>query len=105
MTTPPAKAAAISWRHLVTALSDKTRWRIFAELVKSEPLPVAELSRRLGVPATNISKHMNLLRRFRIVERGLGSFTGFRLSFWFQARTPWILARQCCDSIEWNRGN
>jgi hypothetical protein len=75
MTTPasPAKAPVIPLNQLVTALSDKTRWRIFAELLKSEALPVVELSRRLGVPATNISKHVTLLRNFKLLDRGYGN--------------------------------
>jgi DNA-binding transcriptional ArsR family regulator len=57
---------------LLTAVSDRTRWRIFDELLKGEPLPVHELARRLGIRATNISKHMTVLHRSGLVLRGFG---------------------------------
>ena len=52
---------------LLTALSDLTRWRMLAAIVEAGPLQVVELSQRLNVPATNISKHITVLRRDGIV--------------------------------------
>jgi DNA-binding transcriptional ArsR family regulator len=76
-TTPaaptPAPIPVIPLDNLITTISDRTRWHIFDELLKGEPLPVIELARRLGAPATNISKHMNVLRTFGLVTRGYGN--------------------------------
>ncbi|MGB8169156.1 MAG: metalloregulator ArsR/SmtB family transcription factor [Chthoniobacteraceae bacterium] len=69
----PAPAPFIALGDILTAISDRTRWRILDELLKGEPLPVMELARRLGAPGTNISKHMNVLRTFGLVTRGFGS--------------------------------
>ena len=52
---------------LLTALSDLTRWRMLAAIVEAGPLQVVELAQRLNVPATNISKHITVLRRAGIV--------------------------------------
>ena len=68
---PPTPAIPLD--DILTAISDLTRWRILDELLKGEPLPVKELSRRLGAPATNISKHCLLLYRSGIVQRGFGN--------------------------------
>ena len=75
MNTPatPAQAPVIPLENILTGISDMTRWRIFDELLKGEPLPVQELAKRLGVPSTNISKHVNLLLRLGMLKRGYGS--------------------------------
>ncbi len=57
---------------LLTAISDPTRWRIMQALLDSEPLPASEIARRLGIPATNISKHCAYLCRAGILVRGFG---------------------------------
>jgi DNA-binding IclR family transcriptional regulator len=70
---PPDTMPVIPLEDILTAVSDMTRWRILDELLKGEPLPAQELSTRLGVPATNISKHCLTLLRFGIVQRGYGN--------------------------------
>jgi DNA-binding transcriptional ArsR family regulator len=67
-----APAAALPFDRLLTAISERTRWRILRELIAGEALPVSELARRLGAPATNISKHAQLLQRCGVLERGYG---------------------------------
>ena len=71
--TPAAPIPVIPLANILTAISSEIRWRIFDELLKGEPLPVIELARRLGTPATNLSKHVNLLRNFGLLQRGYGN--------------------------------
>ena len=59
-------------KHLLNAISDLTRWRILQTLLDSEPLPASEIARRLGIPATNISKHCAVLKRSGVLVRGFG---------------------------------
>lgn len=84
MSTPatPAPMPTLPLANILTAISDLTRWRILDELLKGEPLPVKELARRLGVPATNISKHCTALCQFGIVLRGFGNL--FKIPDHFQ---------------------
>ncbi len=58
---------------ILSAIGDINRWRILVELSKGEPLPVAELSRRIGRPANVLSKHIAQLREAGIVTRGFGN--------------------------------
>ena len=69
---PPVTVPLLPLADILTAVSHQTRWRIFRELIKGEPLPVMELARRLGVPSTNISKHVNYLAKISILQRGFG---------------------------------
>jgi DNA-binding transcriptional ArsR family regulator len=57
---------------LLTAIADKTRWKILRELV-TEPLPASELAKRVGTSAPNVSKHMRQLLRAGVVLRGYGN--------------------------------
>ena len=72
----PASATApqIPFDSLLTAISDKTRWRILDELFKGEALPAIEIGNRLKVPATNISKHCVVLHRCGILKRDYGLY-------------------------------
>ena len=72
----PASATApqIPFDSLLTAISDKTRWRILDELFKGEALPAIEIGKRLKVPATNISKHCVVLHRCGILKRDYGLY-------------------------------
>jgi hypothetical protein len=44
-----------------------------AELAKGQPLPVAELARRLRETPSSMSKHVAILRRSGIISHGTGS--------------------------------
>ena len=73
-TTPEISTGPrVSVSALTTLLADKTRWRILAELVKGEPLPVKEIARRLSAKPGNISKHCAVLLGFGIVQQGFGN--------------------------------
>jgi len=69
---PDSAAPAIPFDILLTAIGERTRWFILRELIVGEPLPVIELARRLGAPATNIAKHAQFLHRSGILDRGYG---------------------------------
>jgi hypothetical protein len=62
----------LAFANVLTIVSHKMRWLILRELMKGKPLPVMELARRTGAPATNVSKHMKLMLAYRVVERGFG---------------------------------
>jgi hypothetical protein len=77
METPATTPANSTIPHMplasvLTVISDKTRWRIFNELLDSEPLPVKEIARRLGVTSGKISKHCNVLHDYGVARRGYG---------------------------------
>jgi DNA-binding IclR family transcriptional regulator len=63
---------------LLTALSDLTRWRMLAAMSEAGPLQVVELAQRLNVPATNISKHITVLRHAGIVTNDRPKLYGIR---------------------------
>lgn len=69
---PTAASAPIPSQAVLTAISDPTRWRILQTILHTEPLPAGEIARRLGVPATNISKHCAVLKNAGILQRGFG---------------------------------
>lgn len=74
MNPATATAPQIPFDSLLTAISDKTRWRILDELFKGEALPANEIAKRLKVPATNISKHCVVLHRCGILRRDYGLY-------------------------------
>ena len=74
MNSASATAPQIPFDSLLTAISDKTRWRILDELFKGEALPAIEIGKRLKVPATNISKHCVVLHRCGILKRDYGLY-------------------------------
>jgi hypothetical protein len=61
----------ITFNALLTAISDRTRWKILSELMK-EALPSAVVAQKVGIPQTNATKHLNQLCRAGIVIRGYG---------------------------------
>ena len=69
MNTPatPNIKPTLPLKTLATALGDPTRWRILQKLVGSDPLMTVELAEQIGVAATNISKHLAVLRKAGIV--------------------------------------
>ena len=72
MRTSSTDEKPVPFNTIVTVISDRTRWKILAELHKGEPLPAGELAKRLGVPATNISKHLVRMRKSGVLDRGFG---------------------------------
>lgn len=69
---PPAASQqpVVSVKDLSRALADPTRWRLLWELGQGEALPVMELARRVGRPASLISKHLGILRKAGLVVIG-----------------------------------
>lgn len=62
-----------TYEHVLTALADPTRRRVF-ERLRSGPLPVAELARGLPVSRPAVSQHLAALKRARLVrERRQGT--------------------------------
>jgi predicted transcriptional regulator len=72
MDTPaqPQYGPAISLGALAKALGDVTRLRILKKLAEGEPLMTLEIARALGIPATNASKHLAVLRKAGVVVKG-----------------------------------
>jgi DNA-binding transcriptional ArsR family regulator len=68
----PSKTPVVSFDGLVTAIGEKTRWRIL-NAIFDEPLPTGEIARRIGIQKANASKHMGQLVRAGIVIRGYGN--------------------------------
>lgn len=75
MITPVAASPTpvIPLERILRAVSDLTRCRIFDALLNSEPLPASELSKRLGFPRVNISKHVAYLLSVGLLRRGYGN--------------------------------
>ncbi|MBI5684049.1 MAG: helix-turn-helix transcriptional regulator [Verrucomicrobia bacterium] len=71
--TTASQMPVIPLKIAIRAASDMTRWRMFDELLKGEPLPASELAKRIGVPRSNISKHLALLVAFGLLRRGYGN--------------------------------
>ena len=71
---------------ILTTVSDLTRWRIFRELLKGEPLPGNELARRLGTTPSNMSRHLTYMASVSILQRGYGSL--YRIPAHFIAEEP-----------------
>jgi DNA-binding transcriptional ArsR family regulator len=68
MSTPPPTAPD----EVIRGLSNPIRWAILRELARGEPLPVAELARRLGSTPEALSKHAIKLHDAGLVVRGYG---------------------------------
>lgn len=66
---PPASVLpAISYETLASGLCSEIRLRMLREIAMSESgLIIVELSERLGLKATNASKHMKVLRDYGLV--------------------------------------
>jgi hypothetical protein len=71
-TTPTEKPPAIPLDRVITLISDKTRWRIFAELLDGGALPRIEIARRIQTPATNVSKHLKVMVEYGAARQVLG---------------------------------
>jgi DNA-binding transcriptional ArsR family regulator len=65
-------SARLPLKIVLTAVSDMTRWRIFNELQQHGGMTTLFLSKKLGVPLTNISKHLTWLRNQGILVQGMG---------------------------------
>jgi hypothetical protein len=52
---------------LSKGIGDPLRWAILGELAAGESLMVVEIARKLGKPATLISKHLGVLRTAGVV--------------------------------------
>ena len=71
--SPARRVFPLSLDLVITAISDRTRWRMLDELLKEDALTSAELGRRVGIPMSNASKHMLQLKRCGLVTRGFGN--------------------------------
>lgn len=70
---PISPSPGLPLSNLLSVLSDITRWRILAELIKGEPLPVKEIALRISAKATSVTKHCAILREAGIIQRGFGN--------------------------------
>jgi len=70
---PPSDHPALKLENLVPALSSLTRWRMLVELGKGEPLPAAVLARRVRVSPNAASKHLVVMHKAGLLERGYGN--------------------------------
>ena len=68
-----ANPSALDLKAVVSTIGSVKRWRIFAELVKGEPLPASVIARRIGISANGASKMLSDFRRAGLLERGYGS--------------------------------
>jgi len=67
--------------NLCRAIANPLRWRIIRELCRGEPLPVAEVARRLEVSGDVASKHLAILREQGVAEPAYGSLTRIAPAF------------------------
>jgi DNA-binding transcriptional ArsR family regulator len=60
--TPSSGFAPLSFTALSSALGSPIRWKLLREVAMGDGLIIVELAERLGLPASNASKHMKVLR-------------------------------------------
>ncbi|MES2437709.1 MAG: helix-turn-helix domain-containing protein [Verrucomicrobiota bacterium] len=60
--TTPAGLPPLSFTALSSALGSPVRWKLLREVAMGDGLIIVELAERLGLPASNASKHMRVLR-------------------------------------------
>ena len=72
-TNTPIPTPSLSMKKVVQILGHDARWHILRELSKGQALPVSELGRRIGMRRNAVSKHVRILRRMGILEKGFGS--------------------------------
>ena len=68
MPTSPGEADLRRLRTLYRALGDETRLRVIGLLAEVGPLPVTELSTRVGLSQPLISWHLRILRLAGIID-------------------------------------
>jgi len=57
---------------LLTAVSDKTRWRVLDELQKHGPLPTSILAKNLNVDRPNLTHHLTFMKKAGLLEQVMG---------------------------------
>ena len=62
----------LSMDKALAIISSVPRWLILRELSMGEPLPIAEIARRVRATPTGTSKHCSVLLDSGIVHRGYG---------------------------------
>lgn len=79
--TPTIEMSAESVAFL---MSDITRWQILAALVDREAIATIDLAKLVGAPTSRVSKHLHILRNFKVIEQRYGRTfslcSGFRVS-------------------------
>jgi DNA-binding transcriptional ArsR family regulator len=62
----------IALNSLLTAVSDKTRWRVLDELQKHGPLPTSILAKNLNVDRPNLTHHLTFMKKAGMLEQVMG---------------------------------
>lgn len=72
--SPASPGSNIPLDRILSGISSPVRWSIVKELAKGEPLPSAELARRLGMGDSAMSKQMAVMKRCGMVVTRFGHY-------------------------------
>jgi predicted transcriptional regulator len=74
MTTPAKSRASssIPLQSLLTAVSNTIRWQVFDELIQHGGMTTLPLAKKIGVPFSTLTKHLQLLKRLGLLDQGMG---------------------------------
>lgn len=72
MNTSRKTSGELSVASAIRAAGDETRWRILNALYDCEAMASVDLAKKVGVAATNLAKHMEVLRKIGVVEQRIG---------------------------------
>jgi DNA-binding transcriptional ArsR family regulator len=72
--SPASPGSNIPLARILSGISSPVRWSILKELAKGEPLPSAELARRLGMGDSAMSKQMAVMRHCGMVVTRYGHY-------------------------------
>jgi biotin operon repressor len=72
--SPASTGSNIPLDRILSGISSPVRWSIVKELAKGEPLPSAELARRLGMGDSAMSKQMAVMRHCGMVVTRYGHY-------------------------------
>jgi DNA-binding transcriptional ArsR family regulator len=73
-TSSANSGSSIPIARILSGISSVVRWCIIKELAKGEPLPSAELARRLGMSDSAMSKQMAVMKRCGLVSTRYGHY-------------------------------
>ena len=66
----PKTGSTLKLVDIVSCMGSLPRWRMLVELGKGEPLPTAELAKRVRMSPNATSKHLNQMHRAGLLDRG-----------------------------------
>ena len=72
--SPTSPGSNLPLDRILSGISSPVRWSILKELAKGEPLPSAELARRLGMGDSAMSKQMAVMRHCGMVVMRYGHY-------------------------------